>query len=170
MTPFTEYYCYNLIVELQFSSEKRQGISPQWSIRDLRKDLWSSWIKRVRNHSGGNLLNQLQEKKKMLAKEETCSLCWTFAYDVHLKPLILKVFWGTSSDSNQWEFSIVISFDWFQMGTDCWWTVSSYLVKYQKRKRYYSFGEKYKHWNSPYSILLNFIHSQLPKMQIYSSI
>lgn len=170
MTPFTEYYCYNLIVELQFSSEKRPRYQPpvihkgskKRSVIILdKKGSESQWRKLTESAAG--------KKKKMLAKEETCSLCWTFAY-VHLKPLILKVFWGTSSDSNQWEFSIVISFDWFQMGTDCWWTVSSYLVKYQKRKRYYSFGEKYKHWNSPYSILLNFIHSQLPKMQIYSSI
>lgn len=170
MTPFTEYYCYNLIVELQFSSEKRPRYQPpvihkgskKRSVIILdKKRSESQWRKLTESAAG--------KKKKMLAKEETCSLCWTFAY-VHLKPLILKVFWGTSSDSNQWEFSIVISFDWFQMGTDCWWTVSSYLVKYQKRKRYYSFGEKYKHWNSPYSILLNFIHSQLPKMQIYSSI
>lgn len=171
MTPFTEYYCYNLIVELQFSSEKRPWYQPPV----IHKDLWSKKRSVIVLDKKGSesqcrkLIESTAGKKKMFAKEETCSLCWTFAY-VHLKPLILKVFWGTSSDSNQWEFSIVISFDWFQMGTDCWWTFSSYLAKYQKRKRYYSFGEKYKHWNSPYSILLNFIHSQLPKMQIYSSI
>lgn len=153
MTLFTEYYCYNLIVELQFSSEKRPWYQPPV----IHKDLWSKKRSVIVLDKKGSesqcrkLIESTAGKKKMFAKEETCNLCWTFAY-VHLIPLILKVFWGTSSDSNQWEFSIVISFDWFQMGTDCWWTFSSYLVKYQKRKRYYSFGEKYKHWNSPYSI------------------
>ena len=109
MTPFTEYYCYNLIVELQFSSEKRPRYQPAVIHKEPKKRSGIVLDKKGSESQCRKLIESTAVKKRMYAKEETGSLCWTFAY-VHLKPLILKVFWGTSSDFNQWEFSIVISF------------------------------------------------------------